>query len=206
VVFVYPSETIACMNNFESFNNPLSFELKEKIAAGDEHAFQYLFQLYSKVLVQFAFSFVKTKDVAIELVDGVFVKLWKQKDQVSRIQNLKVYLYTAIKNASLNYLSQRAYNSIIEPFDYININVNDEQTPEQKLIHSEIQNEINAAIDELPPRCKIVFKLVRQDGLKYKEVAQVLNISTKTVDAQMVIAVKRISEKVKNYFDCFPVK
>jgi RNA polymerase sigma-70 factor (ECF subfamily) len=162
--------------------------------------------LYSKVLVRFAFSFVKAKDTAIELVDSVFVKLWKQKEQVSHIQNLKVYLYTATKNASLNYLSQKAYHSITEPFDYINIKLNDEQTPEQKLIHSEIQKKIIAAIDELPPRCKIIFKLVREDGLKYKETAQVLNISVKTVDAQMVIAVKRISEKVKDYFDCFPTK
>ena len=63
---------------------------------------------------------------------------------------------------------------------------------------------INAAIDQLPPRCKMVFKLVREDGLSYKEVGAILNISPKTVDAQMMIAVKQVSEKVKMDFDYFP--
>jgi RNA polymerase sigma-70 factor (ECF subfamily) len=58
-------------------------------------------------------------------------------------------------------------------------------------------------VEDLPSRCKIIFKLVREDGLKYKEVAEVLNVSVNTVDAQMVIAVKRISEKVKMHFDFF---
>ncbi|MCH5691038.1 hypothetical protein LWM68_46530 [Niabella sp. W65] len=61
-------------------------------------------------------------------------------------------------------------------------------------------------MDELPPKCKIIFKLVREDGLKYKEAAEVLGVSEKTIDAQMVIAVKRIGEAVGRYFDYFPAR
>ena len=69
------------------------------------------------------------------------------------------------------------------------------------MITAELFRKIEKAVDELPPRCKMIFKLVRQDGLKYKEVAEILDVSTNTVDAQMVIAVKRISEKLGNLLD-----
>ena len=72
------------------------------------------------------------------------------------------------------------------------------------MINSELMKKINDAINELPPRCKMVFKLVREDGLSYKEVGEILNISPKTVDAQMVIAVKQITMKVRFDFDYIP--
>jgi RNA polymerase sigma-70 factor (ECF subfamily) len=137
-------------------------------------------------------------------VNEVFVKLWKGRDRVPGIHNLRVYLYTATKNASLNYLSRKANQLVTEPFDHISIQLREEQCPDQQLITAEIFNKIRMAIEELPPRCKMIFKLVREDGLKYKEVAEVLNVAVKTVDAQMVIAVKKISEKVKSEFEFFP--
>jgi RNA polymerase sigma-70 factor (ECF subfamily) len=115
-------------------------------------------------------------------------------------------LYTAIKNTSLNYLSKKANEQIIEPFDFLDILLEENTSPEQNFISSEIMSKIQNAVEQLPPRCKMIFKLVRQDGLKYKEVADILNISENTVDAQMVIAVKKISEKVKSHFDFFPEK
>ena len=72
------------------------------------------------------------------------------------------------------------------------------------MITSEIFKRIRLTVDELPPRCKMVFKLVREDGLKYKEVAEILNVSVNTVDAQMVIAVKRIRENLKSHFEWLP--
>ena len=178
--------------------------LKEQIAAGDQRAFRELFDHYAEKLSRFAFSIVKNKEAALELVDEVFVKFWKQRVNVPAIQNLRTYLYTAVKNAALNYLSIRARLQVTEPFDFINIQLQDEGSPEQQLIAAEILKKIRAAVEELPPRCKMIFKLVREDNLKYREVAEILNLSINTVDAQMVIAVKRISEKVKAHFDFFP--
>jgi RNA polymerase sigma-19 factor, ECF subfamily len=171
--------------------------IKEKIAQGDLQAFRELFNVFSSKLVEFAFSMLKAKDAAIEIVDEVFIKIWQQHHQVANIQNLKVYLYTATKNTALNYISKKANEQVTEPFDFINIQLNDVENPEQRMITSEISKKISAAVEGLPPRCKMIFKLVREDGLKYKEVAEILNLSVNTVDAQMVIAVKRISEKLK---------
>ena len=187
-------------------NPELTLEgIKEKIAHGDQNAFKQLFNFYSKRLILFAKSFVKSNEAARELVDDVFIKIWRNKESVTSIQNLKVYLYTATKNNALNYLASRAHQNITEPFDFFEVELSDNNpSPEKQIISREILKKITEAIESLPPRCKMVFKLIREDGLSYKEVGEVLNISTKTVDAQMVIAVKQIGEKVKADFDYFP--
>lgn len=180
--------------------------VKEQIAQGSQKAFKELYDCYSIKLVHFAYVIVKQRDASLEIVDEVFIKIWKNKSNIKEISNIKVYLYTAVKNTSLNYLSRKAKEQQTEPFDFINIQLNDESSPEQRLITSEIYQKIKTAVNDLPSRCKMIFKLVREDGLKYKEVAAVLNISENTVDAQMVIAVHRISEAVKGQFDFFPTK
>lgn len=179
--------------------------LQEKIATGDQQAFRQLFNVFSKKLIQFAASLVKSSDAAREIVDEVFIRIWRNKADICKIDNIRVYLYTASKNTALNYLAVRAKDNIVEPFDFFSVHLSDDaQSPEKQLINSELLKKINAAIEQLPPRCRMVFKLVREDGLSYKEVGEVLNISPKTVDAQMVIAVRQISEKVRLDFDYFP--
>jgi RNA polymerase sigma-70 factor (family 1) len=188
------------MGQIEILDDQAMQSLKEKIAGGDEKAFRVLFDHFSARLTSFAYAMLKANDAATEVVDEVFVQIWKKRRQITTIQNLRVYLYTATKNISLNYISRKAKEQLVEPFDYINIQLNDTESPEQKMITSEVLKKIRSAIDELPPRCKMIFKLVREDGLKYREVAGILNISVNTVDAQMVIAVKKISEKLRTDF------
>ena len=180
-------------------------KLQEKISSGDQIAFRQFFDLFSPPLLHFVFLILKHRDVALEIVDDVFIKIWKQREQITSIENIHVYLYRAVKNSSLNYLQKKANQLITEPFDFLNIDLQCAINPEDEMIGHEIMEQINKAIEDLPPRCKMVFKLVREDGLKYREVAEILNISENTVDAQMVIAVKRISTKVLQSFDYFPV-
>lgn len=178
----------------------------QRIGNGDEQAFRLLFQYYSPRLNQFAYAIVKIKEAATEIVDDVFIKLWKQRESVPSISNIRVYLYVAVKNSSLNYLSSKAHRQITEPFNHLDIALSRDQAPDEKMISAELQAKITAAIESLPPRCKMIFKLVREDGLRYKDVAEILNLTVNTVDAQMVIAVKRISEKVQAHFTAFPKK
>jgi len=178
--------------------------VKKQIAGGSQKAFKELYDCYSIKLVHFAFAIVKQRDAALEIVDEVFIKIWKHKEHFNEVSNIRVYLYTSVKNTALNFLSRKAKEQQTEPFDFINIQLNEDSSPEQRMITSEIYQKIKTAINDLPARCKMIFKLVREDGLKYKEVAAILNISENTVDAQMVIAVHRISEAVKGQFDFFP--
>ena len=188
----------------DSDNHDNLLSLKLLIAEGDEPAFRQLYNFFSEKLIQFAFALVKRRDAAMEIVDQVFIKIWLRRSNFTEVENIKVYLYAATKNTALNYLKEIAHQQITQPFDHLNIELREEECPEKQMINSEIFKKIKRAIEELPPRCKIIFKLVREDSLTYKEVAEILNISTNTVDAQMVIAVKKISEKVKGQFDFLP--
>ncbi|MEP6844807.1 MAG: sigma-70 family RNA polymerase sigma factor, partial [Panacibacter sp.] len=97
------------------------------------------------------------------------------------------------KNQSLNALSKRAQQLVTGSFDYLDIEIEEALgDPEELMITEEMLLRMQKAVDDLPPRCKMIFKLIREDGLKYKEVAQILNISVNTIDVQMAIAVKRI--------------
>ena len=172
-----------------------------KIANGDQDAFRILFHHYAAKLILFSQSMLLSKEAATEVVDDVWVKIWKNRENLESIENLRIYLYTATKNTSLNYLSKKAKEMITEPFNDISVQIREEHCPEQQMITEEIFAKIHESVQDLPPRCKLIFKLVREDGLKYKEVAEILKISENTVDAQMVIAVRRIKEAVGNSFD-----
>jgi RNA polymerase sigma-70 factor (family 1) len=191
------------MENDPSFlPDTYPMEILQRIAAGDQAAFRLIYSSLYRRLYQFALSIVKTREPAEEIVEDVFVRIWQQREKISAIRNLRVYLYTATKNSSLNYLSRKAKASITEPFDHIHVELDGSSlTPEQILITAEIHQKIQKAVEALPPRCKMIFKLVREDGLRYKEIAEILNISVNTIDVQMAIAVKRITMAIQAEFD-----
>ncbi|MEO6814029.1 MAG: RNA polymerase sigma-70 factor [Ginsengibacter sp.] len=192
------------MNINGDFADSVQRKLLQQIASGNESAFRQLYHNYYKRLLQFALIFTKKKEVAEELVEDVFIKFWKNRANSEAIRNLKVYLYTATKNTCLNYLSSKAHESITKPLDEINIELSGPICPDQLLIFRETFTIIKNAIETLPPRCKVIFKLIREDGLKYKEVAEILNLSPHTIDAQMTIALRRIAFLLKEEFEKAP--
>ena len=168
-------------------------ELQKKIANDDQAAFTQLYLHFGKKLIHFATTLVRSKEIAEELVEDVFVKLWANRRHITKIENITVYIYIATKNKSLNSLSQKARELVMAPFDFLDSSVNDfAADPYELMITSEMMDRMHQAVDALPPRCKMIFKLIREDGLKYKEVAEILNISVNTIDVQMAIAVKKI--------------
>ncbi|MCR6722260.1 MAG: sigma-70 family RNA polymerase sigma factor [Chitinophagaceae bacterium] len=123
----------------------------------------------------------------------MFVKLWSNRRQLPEIENITVYLYVAVKNRSLNALSQKAHELTSAPFDFLETTVDDfASDPYELMITAEMLERMRQAVDTLPPRCKMIFKLIREDGLRYKEVADILNISVNTIDVQMAIAIRKI--------------
>lgn len=167
--------------------------IQQDIALGNEKAFAELYGLFNSKLKHFAKAITRSHELAEEVVEDVFVKLWCNRQNIASINNLTVYLYVAVKNQSLNHISQKAKDLVTAPFDDLDIEIgNVAANPYDLLVTSEMMQQMQHAIDELPPRCKMIFKLVREDGLKYKEVAAILNISVNTIDVQMAIAVKKI--------------
>jgi len=163
------------------------------IAEGDERALASLYQLFSKRLLHFATLLTRSPELAEEIVEDTFVKLWTNRADIRNVHNLNVYLYVAVKNRSLNAIAHKAKELVSIPFDHLEIEMSqDASDPYSLLITAEMMKRIRQAVETLPPRCKMIFKLIRQDGLSYKEVADILNISVNTIDAQMAIAVKKI--------------
>jgi RNA polymerase sigma-70 factor (ECF subfamily) len=172
--------------------------LAGRVATGDEDAYRQLFRLFYKPLSKFAYTIVKSMEPAEEIASDIFVNVWKNRERLLEIASLKVYLYVAAKNLSLNYLNrQKLPHFSLDELD-VEMSAGD-RSPEQLMITGEMAKKISEAVNKLPPRCKIIFKLVREDGLKYKEVARILDISVNTVDVQMAIAGKKISESLKLY-------
>ena len=190
------------MKKNSSFSDSVLLGIQQRAAAGDEAAFKQIYYLFYKKLYLFSLALVKTREVAEEIAEDVFIKIWQQKGQISAIHNLRVYLYIATKNNSLNYLSKKANENLTQPFDNINIDLfKSTVTPEELMITAEMYRKIQQQVEALPLRCKMIFKLIREDGLKYKEVSDILNISVNTIDVQMAIAVKKIAAALKPEFD-----
>lgn len=168
-------------------------ELQARIAINDQAAFTQLYLHFGKRLTHFATSLVRSKETAEELTEDVFVKLWANRIHITEIDNITVYLYVAVKNRALTSLSLKARQLVLAPFDFLDTSIDSfAADPYDLMITSEMMDRMHQAVDALPPRCKMIFKLIREDGLKYKEVAEILNISVNTIDVQMAIAVKKI--------------
>ena len=163
------------------------------VETAGEAAFEALYRLYFVRLFRFCFSIIHQKESAEEIVNDVFLKLWEKRDCEPAIDDPRLYLYVSVKNRSLNYLRDHAGVHIVEISERCDEYIWFDTNPETILLDAEGLRRIRAAIDELPPRCKLIFSLVREDGLKYKDVARLLDLSVKTIEAQLAIALRKIA-------------
>jgi len=162
----------------------------QEIKAGDTDAFSYLFRRYYEPLYQFSGRFVKDPQTAENIVQDVFVKLWTNRKKCQIKTSVKSYLYTAVKNYSLNYLK------LAKKTVYFEIESNYlpdfGSSPEMEYIENEMSTEIHKEIDKLPEQCRQIYLMKRYDNLKYSEIADILNISINTVKTQMKRAMKSL--------------
>ncbi len=171
-------------------------EMQSRIYSGDTQAFKELYDSFSAPLLQLALTIVQSREMAEEIVADVFIAVWKKRKDLLQVSNLKWYLYAATRNIALNYLRKYAHKKTLHLDEAYLLAY--EINPEAQLISNEMMRHINMAISELPPQCRHIFKLVKEDGLKYREVAVLLNISIKTVENQVGIALKKLT-KMKAY-------
>jgi RNA polymerase sigma-70 factor (family 1) len=163
----------------------------------DQKAYEELYVSLYKYLYNFAWGFVKSKQLSEEIVSDVFIKVWQKRKTLETIDNIKVYLYVATKNISLNYLGKTKTLSFSELGDITAELISTYSDPEQLLITSDMMVLINNAVAQLPARCRLIFQLVKEDKMKCREVAEVLQLSVKTVENQVAIAVRKIGNAVR---------
>ena len=175
-------------------NDPIKRLLAAIAFANDQAAYKELFMLLHGRLKQFAYSILKSQEEAEELVSDLFVKVWEKRDQLTTIDSPLLYFYATAKNLAFNRLNKQKRQQNIRPEEWL-VQLNSIYfDPEQLMMTEEMMRQIRQAVNNLPPRCRLIFKLVKEDGLKYKEVAELLQLSIKTIEAQMAIALRRIGK------------
>ena len=159
-------------------------------------AFKNIYLEFFPRLFVFARTIVKEKALAEDVVEEVFLKLWENRKLLPTIKNPAYYLFVATKHACLNALQKQkrvtsiAWDHVDEQF-YFSLS-----SPETEMMSKENLRLIEDAFSSLPARCRLIFYLVKEENLRYREIAQILDISVKTVEAQMTIAFKRISQQL----------
>ena len=141
----------------------------------------------------FAASIVKNHSDADELVNDVFVSIWEKRDHLILDESLKNYLFTAVKNRCLNHIKKARLPFSDMPDDF---NPPSPAHAADRLLEAkETQAHVTALIEQLPSKCKQVFLLSRMFDLSYKEIAEIMDISSKTVENQIGIALKFLKER-----------
>ena len=172
---------------------------------GDKDIFQKIyFEFYPK-LYHFTYDIVRNNEIAKDIVNETFIKLWETKGELRPNSNLAAYLITITRNKSLNFLKHK---KII--LQYQDINAGNFESPDlwEQLLNENIYSNIDyellktkveVAINNLPEQCRKVFQLSRFKKKKYSEIANILNISQKTVEAHISLALRRLKDELQNF-------
>lgn len=160
-------------------------------------SFKRLYLFYYGKLFNLAKSLVKQDELAEEITNDVFMNLWARRASLAGINNFTYYCYTSVKNKALTCLSKSQLKSV--NIDDVNVDVADSSaTGEDKLVCEDLAKLISNTLSKLSDQCRLVFKLVKEDGLKYREVADLLDISIKTVEYHMGNALKILTQGLRD--------
>lgn len=171
-------------------------DLMVRIRSGDAASFEALFYSYCQALVNFSRRYVKSAQAAENIVQDVFLRIWSNRKRLDPELKIKSYLYQAVKNQSLQ---QIRHSKIAERKDNNAAPEFTARTPEDSLNEKEFSQAVHAAVCELPPKCRMIFCMNRFDHLTYAEIAEVQNISIKTVETQMSRALKSLRRSLADF-------
>jgi RNA polymerase sigma-70 factor (ECF subfamily) len=169
----------------------------EKIKKGDEVAFEKLFKLYYPSLCNFAYQMLGDDESAEEVVQEIFVKLWEKRLSIEIEVSVNNYLFRSVKNHCLNIIQHEKIKN--QYSEKIRETANQNQGSAPNFLEPGLIEKIEKAVGSMPERRLEIFRLSREEGLKYKEIAEKLGISVKTVEAQMGLALKYLREALKDY-------
>lgn len=188
--------------------DPTDEQLADRIRRGDRAAFKALFQNYYEALCGFVESRVGDPNISEDLVQNIFLNLWRRHEKLDPQDNVKAYLFGAARNESIDYRNRRSVRDDWKAekkeesrpdLDHVPGPRHQISGPGENVEHQQLKRELRKSISELPERRRQVYVLSRRHGLTYKEIAVVMNISPKTVDNQMVEALKFLRERLCDF-------
>lgn len=182
----------------DSINDQQFSVWARRISNSDEVAFKELFDATFEHYVRYAWRYTKEKDSAMDIVQEGFIKLWNYRDRLDPSQSLKTYIYRMIKHKALNHVRDHQQDKV--PLSKLELV--DEQEPEPfDEAESPLSSALQTWIEELPERQKEAFKLSRFEGLTHDEIAEVMEVSPRTVNNHIVAALNTLEDQYRNYKD-----
>jgi len=173
-------------------------EFIQGLQSGNEEAFEFIFKSYYVKLCNFAYSFLGDKDESEEVVQSTFLLIWEKHESIDIQISIKSYLYKSVHNSCLNRIKHLKVKSVHRETAKSDEQVFNEDASDN-LVSQELQHQIEVAINALPPKCGMVFRLSRFENLSYAEIAEQMGISVKTVENQMIKALKVLRVELKDY-------
>lgn len=166
----------------------------------DLASFQNLHHRYYPLLCEFSYLYLGSRESCEEVVDDIFMMLWQKKSELCHIRNIKSYLYTCTRNLSIDLLRKNNKTIELSPdaFELEKVPYSYELTPDFEM--TEFREHLQSAVDQLPCRCKLIFRMLLNDNLKSAEIAEILNLSKKTIETQIAIAYKKLTVALKKVY------
>lgn len=176
-------------------------DILTRLRANDKSVLKELFQAYYPSVCKTIHRFIRDKNLVEDLAQEVFLRFWQKRQKLNITSSVKAYLHRMAVNEALAYLrkNKRYQEEEFTPA----IASGEEAGAEEQYLYSELEDHIKAAINSLPPKCRTVFQLSRFEELTYKEIAEKMDISVKTVENQMGKALKVLRKKLQSYLHIF---
>lgn len=168
----------------------------------DDKTFEQLFNELYPALCRYSLQFVRRPGLAEEIVQEQFIALWEKRNEIIIHSSYSSYLYTSVKNRSIDYLRSKFAKLKFVAEDQ-SFTIQDQSTPQHSLEEDELTTQITLSINSLPEKCYTIFSMSRFGMLTNKAIANELNISEKTVENQITIAIKKIKFDLGKYILSF---
>lgn len=173
-----------------------------RIADGDKKAFDAFFDHYYPKLVRYAMVFVHCKQEAEDVVAEVLTNVLIHRERVFRLSHIESYLYSSVKNKSLSSLKRKGKtvfsSPATQPPKYIAVA---SDNPYELLVEQELHTLARKIIQDLPPKRQMVFRLLREEGLSYRQVAERMEISERTVEVHLKLAIGILRKNIERYLE-----
>jgi RNA polymerase sigma-70 factor (ECF subfamily) len=171
-------------------------ELLLSLSTGDEEAFKFIYQKYWQPLFLSAYNVLKNREACEDIIQEIFIQLWRKRGTLNVTSSLSAYLFTATRYQVFHYIKksvgrQELFEDLEERFSTDALDI--------PLYVKELQERINIAVADLPEKCRDIYRLSREHQLSYKAIAEHLQISPKTVENQLSIALKKLRDALGDF-------
>ncbi|UZR92954.1 RNA polymerase sigma-70 factor [Chondrinema litorale] len=175
-------------------------EILNQLRKDNQKVFEHLFRNKYEELYAFSVKITRQPEASEELVQDIFVYLWEKRKELEVKTNLKTYLYSAVKNRSIDYLRSKYVKMQSAFIDDDNLTQSNLVTASNELQEKELAEIIKKGIAQLPEKCRIIFLMSREGALSYQEIADQLGVSHNTVKAQVAIALQKMRSFIEAHW------